>query len=90
MTDAECSGFKNSMKPYYMDVYHDRVKGLSERDKMSILSTLKRYQKQYPFSSFLYVESTTKKVIGREKIRQVSREGPRKYPLERKRYLMYI
>lgn len=54
--------------PYYIEVYHDKENGLDEKDKMSILNTLKRYRNKYPFSSYLYVESTRRKVKHRKKI----------------------
>ena len=82
MTDAEYSEFiKFEATPYYVDVFHDKVNGLSGRDKMSILKTLKRYRKKYQFSSFLYVESTKTDVIKREKVKTLKPGRPKEIPI---------
>ena len=85
MNDADNSEFfKFEATPYYMEVYHDKVNGLNERDKMSILNTLKRYQKQYPFSSFLYAESTTGKIKYRKKYKTRKPGRPKEKPIGKK------
>jgi hypothetical protein len=82
MNNAEIDEyFEFEAVPYYIEVYHDKENGLDKRDKMSILSTLKRYQEKYPFSSFLYVESTKSKVVRREKVYTGKPGRPKEVPV---------
>jgi hypothetical protein len=66
---------------YFLEVYHDSAKGLDKKDKISILNTLKRYQKQHQGCSYLYVESTKKNVSHRQRIKTGKPGRPKEIPI---------
>ncbi len=57
-----------------------RNKGLTPQDMDSILNTLYRYQDDFPFVSFLYVESTTD-AIDRKRITTNKAGRPKEVPI---------
>lgn len=72
--------------PYYVEVFHDKKKGLSDQDVTAIEQMLERRQKKkYPYCSYQMVVSTTSKKCSRRKIYTGKPGRPKEVPIGRKR-----